>query len=208
MYERDPVSVLFDSGARRLLERAYARPGQWTGTRIAGPSAAHVAWFAALGINVLGREDETGRDRWASGFVRAVYYQHHWHRTGRGWGGRRMVPYDGRAIRYELGRRLPALGVIPAGRAVRIMSVPGGPAARRAAQRMPAGRRVLAGEGQPGPLAMTAVGRDWEGLQWDKSLSLDMGSDPLGTPRRLQSPGGGGSSRCPRNPRAIRAQTP
>jgi len=30
-FTRDPVSALFDAGARRLLSRAYARPGQWAG---------------------------------------------------------------------------------------------------------------------------------------------------------------------------------
>lgn len=160
MYERDPVSVLFDRGARQLLERAYARPGQWVGTRIGAPSARHAAYFAARGINVYGR-DETGRDRWAAGFIRAVYHQHKWHRTGRGWGGRRMVPYDGRAIRYELGRQVRALGVIPAGRAVRIMSVPGGPAAERAARRLPAAERIFTGGGGHGQLATTFEDRDW-----------------------------------------------
>jgi hypothetical protein len=160
MYERDPVSVLFDAGARRLLERAYARPGTWAGTRIKAPTPAEAAYFAAQGINVYGR-DEIGRDRWAAGFVRAVYYQHRNYRTGRGWGGRRLAPYDGRAIRYELGRQLRALGVIPAGRAVRIKSVPGGPAARRAAERLPYSQRIITDSG-PGPAQAIAADRDWQ----------------------------------------------
>jgi hypothetical protein len=160
MYERDPVSVLFDEGARRLLERAYARPGQWIGTRVKAPSAAEAGWFAAQGINVYGR-DQIGRDRWAAGFIRAVYYQHRNYRTGRGWGGRRLAPYDGRAIRYELGRQLRELGVIPAGRAVRIKSVPGGPAAVRAAERLPYSQRILTDSG-PGPLISVAADRDWQ----------------------------------------------
>lgn len=159
-YERDPVSVLFDSGARRLLERAYARPSQWAGTRIAAPDPRHAVWLAAQGINVYGT-DELGRDRWAAGFVRALYYQHTWHRAGGRWGGRRMVPNDARAIRYELGRRLPALGIIPAGRAIRIMSVPGGPAARRAVAKLPDSRRYILAGGQPGPLQADGQDRDW-----------------------------------------------
>lgn len=158
-FERDPVSVLFDRGARQLLDRAYARPGQWVGTRITGPSAGQVAHFAAQGINVLGR-DELGRDRWAAGFLRAVYHQHKWHRTGRGWGPRRTVPNEGRAIRSDLGRQLRALGVIPAGRAVRLKSVPGGAAAITAAGRLPADERIFLGAAQ-GPRAVDSTGRDW-----------------------------------------------
>lgn len=158
--QRDPVSVLFDRGARSLLDRAYARPGQYVGTRITGPSPGQVAYFAAQGINVLGR-DELGRDRWAAGFVRALYHQHKWHRTGRGWGARRMVPNDARAIQYELGRQLRALGIIPAGRAVRIISRPGGAAADRAAQKLPADERIFAG-GAQGPRATDSTMRDWQ----------------------------------------------
>lgn len=161
MLQRDPVSVLFDAGARLLLERAYARPGQWAGTRIVAPTPGQVAYFAAAhGINVLGR-DEWGRDRWAAGFVRAVYHQHKWHRTGRGWGPRRMTPNEARAIRYDLGRRVAALGVIPAGRAVRIVSKPGGPAAYRAAVKIPAGQRIFAADGTPGPRFAYSGERDW-----------------------------------------------
>lgn len=154
------MSVLFDAGARRLLERAYDRPGQWIGTRVAAPSPAEAAYFASQGINVYGR-DQLGRDRWAAGFIRAVYYQHRNYRTGRGWGGRRLAPYDGRAIRYELGRQLRELGVIPAGRAVRIRSVPGGPAAQRAAEKLPYSQRILTDSG-PGPAQAIAADRDWE----------------------------------------------
>lgn len=163
-FKRDPVGELFDRGARQLLDRAYARPGQWVGTRITGPSPAQVAYFAAQGINVLGRDD-FGRDRWAAGFIKAVYHQHKWYRTGRGWGPRRTVPNEGRAIRHELGRQMRALGVIPAGRAVRLMSKPGGPAAARAASRLPYERRIFAGDAQ-GPRAVdSTINRDW-GLRW------------------------------------------
>src|SRR5215472_2756983 len=158
-FERDPVSLLFDRGARQLLDRAYSHPGRWQRTRIAGPSPGQVAYFASLGINVLGRDD-LGRDRWAAGFVRALYHQHLWFRTGRGWGARRMTPNDGRAVRYELGRMKPALGIIPAGRAVRIVSKPGGAAAYRAVQKLPAADRIFDGD-QQGPRAVDSTGRDW-----------------------------------------------
>ena len=159
-YERDPVSVLFDAGARRLLERTYARPGQWVTTRLEEPGAAHAARLAAGGINVYGRDGQ-GRDRWAAGFIRAVYYQHKWYRTGRGWGGRRMVPNDARGIRYDIGRRQRAAGILPAGRTVRIMSVPGGQAAAAAVAKMPQANRIYTPGGAPGPRHADAQDRDW-----------------------------------------------
>src|ERR1700684_1887652 len=115
--QRDPVSELFDAGARQLLTRAYAHPSAWTGTRVTYPSPAHVAYFAGMGIDVLGK-DQWGRDRWDAAFIRAVYYQHRWfYSQGRLRPQKRMVANDSRAVRYEIGRRTPALGVIPAGRA-------------------------------------------------------------------------------------------
>jgi len=94
-----------------------------------------------MGINVLGT-DQWGRDRWAAGFIRAVYYQHKWYYAQGRFGPRRTVANDARGIRYELGRRVPVLGVIPAGRAVRIMSKPGGAAAMKAVKKMPDSRRI------------------------------------------------------------------
>lgn len=158
---RDPVSELFDTGARTLLTRAYARPGQWTGTRLAFPSARHIAYFAGEGINVLGR-DQWGRDRWAAGFVRAVYYQHKWfYSQGRLRSERRTAANDARAVRYELGRRLPVLGVLPAGRAVRVMVQPGGQAAMRAVKRLPDSRRIYDDQGNPAARWADPNGRDW-----------------------------------------------
>lgn len=161
-HTRDPVSELFDDGARGFLERVYARPGQWVGTRIGGPTPGQVALFAAQGINVLGT-DQWGRDRWAAGFVRSVYYQHQWHYArGRFQAQRRTAPNDGRALRYELGRRMKALGVIPAGRAVRFLSKPGGQAAVNAAARIPASRRIFTADGEPGPRWADPADRDWD----------------------------------------------
>jgi hypothetical protein len=160
-HERDPVSVLFDRGARTLLERAYARPGVWVGTRVAFPSARQLAHFGARGINVLGT-DQWGRDRWAAGFVRAVYYQHKWfYSQGRLRSEKRMTANDARSIRYELGRRMPVLGVIPAGRAVRIMVQPGGQAAMKAVKRLPDSRRIFDDQGDPAGRWADPNARDW-----------------------------------------------
>jgi hypothetical protein len=158
---RDPVSELFDRGARTLLSRAYARPGQWVGTRVAFPSARQIAHFGGQGINVLG-QDQWGRDRWAAGFVRAVYYQHKWfYSQGRLRSEKRMAANDARSIRYELGRRIPVLGVIPAGRAVRIMVNPGGQAAMKAVKRLPDSRRIYEDSGAPGGRWADPAARDW-----------------------------------------------
>ena len=155
------MSVLFDRGARILLERAYARPGQWVGTRVAFPSPRHVAHFASVGINVLGT-DQWGRDRWAAGMIRAVYYQHKWfYSQGKLRSERRMSANDSRAIRYELGRRMPVLGVIPAGRAVRIMVNSGGQAAMRAVKKLPDERRIYDDGGDPAGRWADPNARDW-----------------------------------------------
>ena len=155
------MSVLFDRGARVLLERAYARKGQWVGTLVAGPTPAQVTYFLAQGINVLGT-DQWGRDRWAAGFIRAVYYQHRWfYAQGRFTSSRRMTANDSRGIRYELGRRKAALGIIPAGRAVRIVSKPGGGAAMNAVKKMPDSKRIYTDDGGLGDRWANPNGRDW-----------------------------------------------
>ena len=153
--------MLFDAGARTLLGRAYARPGQWAGTRVAFPAARHVAYFAGLGINVLGT-DQWGRDRWTAGFIRAVYYQHKWfYSQGQLRPERRATANQTRAVRYELGRRLPVLGVIPAGRAVRIVVNPGGSAAVRAVKRLPDSKRIYDDQGGPAARWADPTLRDW-----------------------------------------------
>jgi hypothetical protein len=153
--ERDPVSVLFDRGARALLARAYATPGQWAGTSVAPPSPRHIAHFAGRGINVLG-QDQWGRDRWAAGFVRALYYQHKWfYVQGQLGHVRRMTPNDSRGLQYELGR------MTLRGRAVRIRVRPGGAAAMRAVKRLPDARRIYRDDGSPAARWADPAGRDW-----------------------------------------------
>jgi hypothetical protein len=159
--QRDPVSELFDPGARQLLERAYAKPGAWTGTRVAFPSPRQVAYFGGMGITVLGA-DQWGRDRWAAGFIRAVYYQHRWfYAQGRLRAQRRTTANDSRAVRYEIGRRMPVLGVIPAGRAVRVMVQPGGQQALKAVRRLPDSRRIYDDGGDPAARWADPALRDW-----------------------------------------------
>jgi hypothetical protein len=160
-YTRDPVSELFDSGARILLARTYARPGQWVGTRVVYPAPRQLAWAAGLGINLTGT-DQWGRDRWTAAFVRAVYYQHKWYYAqGKLGTVRRMTVNDSRGLQYELGRRLPVLGIIPAGRAVRIRTRPGGDAAMKAVKKMPDQKRIYADDGSPAGRWADPTERDW-----------------------------------------------
>jgi len=170
-YDRDPVSELLDGGARRLLERAYANPGRWVSTRLADPDPGHIAYFAALGIDVTGPDNAPVRShrslnahtRWARGFVRAIYYQHLWYSQigGRGWRAqRRTVERRAGALKVDVGRHMPELGVIPAGRIVRAILYPGGQAAQRAADRAPG--RIFTAAGEPdGAAAADATRRDW-----------------------------------------------
>lgn len=172
---RDPVSVLFDAGARQLLERAYANPGTWQGTRLADPDRRHVEWGLALGINVLGPDSPSvrggrraglnARTRWCRGFVRALYYQHRWYSTpGKNpqWRDeRRLSPRSTGALQVEIGRALPVRGVIPAGRAVRIRLAAGGQAKQRAARALPEGDRIWADDGEPGGRFSYPDLRDW-----------------------------------------------
>lgn len=154
---RDPVSELFDGAARKLLTRAYGNQGNWTETRLASPEVRHITWAAELGIDLLGPDPAAtcsgqhidARSAWARAFVRAVYYQHRWYyRAGHGLGAaRRISPNRSLAIRYQVGRLMPVRGIIPAGRVVAIMALPGGQAARRAVERMPAGRRIFNPDG-------------------------------------------------------------
>lgn len=161
-FDRDPVSVLLDRGARRLLDRAYQSPGRWVSTRLADPTPAHIAHFAAEGIDVTG-PDKAARNldahtRWARGYVRALYYQHLWYSQlgGRGWrDGRRTAERKAGALKVDVGRHMPELGVIPAGRIVSVILYPGGQAARRAVDRAPA---AYLGNG---PAATDPNRRDW-----------------------------------------------
>jgi hypothetical protein len=161
------VSELFDAGARRLLARAYARPGQWAGTRLANPSARHLAYLGGVGIDPSGPDDKSGagrlnaRSRWARGFVRALYFQHKWWSGDPDGGGdwrsvRRTVPRTDRSLIIEVGRALPGgaqqgTRLLP-GRAVRVKVMRGGKAhVRRKEEQV-----YTEGKGRSHP-----AGRDW-----------------------------------------------
>lgn len=166
-YRRDPVSERFTEGARILLERAYRNPGQWQSTRLIDPEPGIVAEFAAEGIDVLEPDPVRGqaaKTRWARGFVRALWYQHRWYsprQTGRRW-RRRTTERTSGALLTEVGRRLPARGIFPAGRSVRVCYLRrGGQVKARAVARKPAAARWAPPQGQ-----RKAVGDGTKPSQW------------------------------------------
>jgi hypothetical protein len=170
--KRDPVSELLDRGARELLERAYGARGEWVLTRLADPDAGTIAWAATLGIDVMGRDNAptaSGRrnnahTRWGRAFVRSLYHQHRWWSNGRGgWRVRapRMTPSQ-RPLVIDWGNRVPKLGVIPAGRAIRVRAPVGGrPGAVRAIAPVQPERRIYTSAGHPGGRWADKAGRDW-----------------------------------------------
>ena len=160
---RDPLSELLDAAARRLLDRAYASPGQWAGTRLADPSIQHIRYANALGIYPLSRDPAVGgeaKTRWARAFTRALYYQHKWYSAGGGPGfrsSRRTAARATGALIVEVGRAMPALGVIPAGRAVRVKLASGGQAKEKAVARKPENQLWV----DKGPRWADPGRRDW-----------------------------------------------
>lgn len=169
-FRRDPVSELFDEPARRLLARAYARPGQWVQTRLADPRPQHMAWAAGHGISLLAGDNAStasgrhanARSRWARGFVRAVFYQHRWHYAAGGFTDRRRTAAnDAGAIQFEVGRRIAPVGVLPAGRMIRIMCRGGGGQALAAVQSLPDAERIYDDAGNRAGRWADPEGRDW-----------------------------------------------
>lgn len=128
-FERDPVSVQFDAAARRLLERAYASPGAWTGTYLAQPSASWRAWAGFHGIDLTGR-DPWGEVRWVRGFKRSCYWNLAWHGYAGGLqGARRIGKSDGAALVWDTGNLVMKAGWPSRRYAIRVRIMPGGQAA-------------------------------------------------------------------------------
>lgn len=174
-YQPDPLRDKFIRGARSLLDRGYAHPGSVQGTRLAGPDAKALRWCLARGINPRGPDNSSAvargglnaRDRWTRAFVRCLYEQHLWwagsHETAGEWRGvRRLVPYRGRALIVEVGRLLPAQGIVPSGRAIRLeVTSEGRAAAYRAARRKQERDRIYDDRGDPAGRWSDPALRDW-----------------------------------------------
>lgn len=152
-FTRDPVSVLWEGPAARILERAYEAGGAWFGTRIVDPSPRQLGITAEMGIRVDGPDRVPGRrarTRWARAFVRAI------ERANREAG-------KPRSIEWEVGRHIAASpgGGRPAGRAFRIRTHPGGQAARDAARRKADSARIYDDAGFPAGAWSDPELRDW-----------------------------------------------
>jgi hypothetical protein len=176
MYERDPVSVLLDRGAREMLGRVYAAPrGQWIMTRLADPTDAHRRWARSRGWDLDGPDNAgtlSGRhvnahSRWGRAFMRALWYQHRQYGPGirreAVRESRRMTPNTA-ALQVEWGRRLPGSStgrVLPAGRAVRVRIAVSGQTARRVVRSMPDAERIYTDSGDHAGRYAVADLRDW-----------------------------------------------
>jgi hypothetical protein len=117
-----------DTAARKLLTRVYKADGGWAATRLADPSPRQLAHWLSQGVNVLGKDPVPpggfrAYNHWARSYTRALWYQHKWFSgdpdTG-GWRSERRTSMRWPGIEVEFGRHRPALGVIPAGRPVRV----------------------------------------------------------------------------------------
>ena len=168
-WERDPLSVLLDPGARRFLQRVYDARGDWVTTRLADPDPEVRAYALSRGIDPGGPDNastvsgrhKNRRSRWGRAFSRSVYYQHRWYgQRGGVRSDKRTQPYS-RPLELEVGRHVPVLGVIPAGRLVRARLHTGGASARSAAARIGDSERILDDNGERAGAWSDPARRDW-----------------------------------------------
>jgi len=162
--------VLLDPGARRFLQRVYDARGEWVTTRLADPDAEVRAYALSRGIDPAGPDNastQSGRHidmrtRWGRAFARAVYYQHRWYgaRNVRAIGDRRSVAYS-RPLELEVGRHVPARGIIPAGRLVRARLRTGGQQAGKAVGNLADRQRIFDSDGEHAGASSDPAGRDW-----------------------------------------------
>ena len=98
--------------------------------------------------------------RWARGFVRTLYREHKWWSGGKGKpfrSARRTVARHTGGLQVEVGRVMPARGIIPAGRTIRVRLAPGGKAKEAAVAELPERARWADG----GPQHAQEAWRDW-----------------------------------------------
>lgn len=143
------MSVVFERAAERLLDRAYAKRGEWVSVRLTDPTIRDRTRWAAEGINVGDPDPVTGnmaKTRWARALVRALYRA-------------KLADRRGGALKFEVGRHIPAspqfdprnprAGGFPPSRQFRVKIDRGGRTALRAVQRLPDSRRIYDDRGQP-----------------------------------------------------------
>lgn len=157
-FDRDPVSVQFDDAARRLLQRAYANPGQWTGTYLARPNPVWRAWARYRGIDLESR-DRWGEVRWVRAFKRSCYWNLAWYGyAGHLGAARRVSKSDGKAMLWETGNLVRKQGWPGRRYAIRIKLVPGGRAAENHTRHeLPPAQRYTVSDAA----RSTIADRDW-----------------------------------------------
>jgi hypothetical protein len=138
-------------------------------TRLADPERSHEAWAGGLGITLMGPDEATtangtrnnAHTRWGRAFVRSLYFNHRWYGDRKGMRGeRRTVPW-GTPLQVEWGRRVPARGVIPAGRAVRIRIAAGGKTKLRVVRAKRDSERIYDDAGRTAGRWADPTKRDW-----------------------------------------------
>ncbi len=139
---------MWDRAALSMLRRAVSARGRWAGTVLRDPTPEQrQVLMDVWGIDPLGRDNAgagQARTRWARAFVRAVHY------------------HAGRPVQVEIGRHKPAVGRIPAGRAVRVRTRIRGDAAMRAVRRLPDSARIYDDAGDPAGRWADPADRDWQ----------------------------------------------
>lgn len=159
-FQRDPVSLMWDTAAGQILARTYAQRGGWYATRITDPRPEHLAYFGrTYGIDLTGPDNAATvsgrhinyRTRWNRAFVRAVSYRNDARHGG-----------PGGPIEIQVGRPKPAGPGVPAGWSVRLRVRRGGEGrARRAVERKKPADRIWLDDGQQGGRFSDVNGRDW-----------------------------------------------
>jgi hypothetical protein len=158
MLTRDPLSEWFDPAALRLLDRAYAGKGHWTGVYLAPPSVPQRARAALLGFPDLTRgRDKWGEVRWVRAFKRSVYWNHRMFGWSSGMrpGDYRTSPIAATALTWDTGQRVLRAGWPSRRWAIRIAIYPSADLAK-----VPGSRRWVIDE-TPTDLQSTIADRDW-----------------------------------------------
>jgi hypothetical protein len=158
MVTRDPLSVWFDAAALRLLERAYANKGQWTGVYLAPPSVPQRARAAMLGFpDLTSGRDRWGEVRWVRAFKRSVYWNHKkfGYSDGLHPGNYRNSPYAATALTWETGQRLIKRGWPSRRWAIRVAVHQSASVAK-----VPESKRWVINN-EPTDLQSTVADRDW-----------------------------------------------
>jgi len=165
---RDPVSETFDRSAARILERAYAKRGQWIEIWLPDPTIRQRSRWVNQGINVDGPDNPSVRGRgrggvdaktrWGRAFVRSVYYLH------------KASGHSG-AVRVQVGRHVaaspqfdpahPERGGLPPRRRVRVQLAAGGKRADAAVRRLGDRDRIWTDDGREAARFSDPALRDW-----------------------------------------------